>query len=67
VEAVAIIPIDRVAIETAASVVIGSSQLNGVARTSFQSPTTSARNIESNRPTFCFLRKFDCVVDVGEW
>ena len=43
------------ACNTAASVVTGSSQLKGVARTSFQSPSTSARKIESKQPASAFL------------
>ena len=43
-------PIRLVAIATAAIVVIGSSQLNGVALTSFQRPSTSAKKMESSSP-----------------
>ena len=51
-----------VAMASAASVVIGSSQLNGVVCTSFHSPSTSARKIESNRPASAF-----CVISTVYW
>ena len=54
VEAVAINPMRFVAMASAASVVIGSSQLKGVVWTSFHSPRTSARKIELNRPASAF-------------
>ena len=54
VEQVAMSPMRLVAIASAASDVIGSSQLKGVLSTSFQRPRTSARKIESKHPASAF-------------